>query len=243
MRLNTAVYSAALLGIALIPACGKKDNRGQKAREAYVVVLEDSIKSVQDEIKSCNSEIEILRQRVSDLMSNFTTVANPREVGSYMIVNEWRNRYPLNGTGIVARIDNNNRFELIAANPKPFDRIIVKTPEASAASALVPNDQALNYRTASLTTVMFAGEQADSIGQLICGNAQGSLTLIFDYGKPVASWSIPAENSKMIALTYALYRDTRELHRLERRVPMLHEKINLIRQHKDKDQPDDKNAE
>lgn len=233
---RTLLYSVALACIALIPACGGNNTvkeKSEKAKTAYTAALEDSIRAVQSEIDSCNSQIDILRENVKNLMSNFTMVTNPREVGGYMIVADWKNKYPLSGTGLVARIDNNRRFELIAANGKPFDRITVKSPTSNVTSAVVPNDQALNYRTASLTTVMFSGEEAEAIGQLIADNALNPLTLIFESPSPVNSWKIPLENSKMISLTYALYRDNRELQRLEQRVPMLHEKINLIRQHKD----------
>lgn len=235
---RTLLYSVALACVALIPACGSNNTakeKSEKAKAAYTAALEDSIRAVQSEIDSCNNQIEILRDNVKSLMSNFTMVTNPREVGGYMIVADWKNKYPLSGTGLLARIDNNRRFELIAANVKPFDRITVKSPTSSVTSAVVPNDQALNYRTASLTTVMFSGEEAEAIGQLIADNALNPITVIFESPAPVNSWKMPLENSKMISLTYALYRDNRELQRLEQRVPMLHEKINLIRQHKDKE--------
>lgn len=237
MKFTTLLYSAALMCVAIAPACGRKtDGRGEKAKAAYAASLEDSIRAVQQEIDSCKSQIEFLRQDIAGLLPNFTTVSNPREVGSYMILTQWKGRYPLTQTGVVARIDNNNRFELIAANAKPFDRITVKSPTSAVSSALVPNDQALNYRTATLTTVMFAGDEADAIGRLVADNALNPLSVIFEYGSPVNTWKMPLETSKMISLTYALYRNTRDMQRLERRVPMLHEKINLIRQHKDSKQ-------
>ena len=52
--------------------------------------------------------------------------------------------------------------------------------------------------------------------------------------RAVQAWRIPESDAKMIAYTYQLYSTQRELNRLERRVPMLHEKINLLRAHKDK---------
>lgn len=230
-------YGLILLaaGMSLMGSCVSRTNEGEKARADYDRALSDSIEIIRQEIDSCNAQITLLRNNINGRLDSFTTVSEPREAGSYMILSSYRNRYPLSSTGLVARINDNGQFELIAAlSGKPFDRITVQGPADTATSAVVPNDQALNYRTASLTTVLFTGATADSIGQVIADNELNPLTLTYLQSAPVQSWTIPADNAKMIAYTYLFYKDTRELSRLERRVPMLHEKINLLRLHKDK---------
>jgi len=227
---------AAAVAAMLLGSCGRKPGDGEKARADYDRSLSDSIAVVEQEIDSCNSQIGIIRDRVNGWVCDFTTVSNPREAGSYMILTSFKNRYPLTSTGLVSRINDNNGFELVAAlSGKAFDRITVQGSSASASSDVVPNDQALNYRTASLTTVMFTGAAADSIGSLVADNDQDPIIVTFvGASGPVQSWRLPEENAKMISYTYLLYNNSKELNRLERRVPMLHEKINLLRIHKDR---------
>lgn len=221
-------------------SCVQRRDNAEQARADYDRSLSDSIAIIEQEIDSCNSQIGTLRDQINGWMRDFTTVSNPREAGSYMIRSSWRDRYPLTSTGLVARINDNNQFELVAAlSARAFDRITVESQSVSASTDVVPNDQALNYRTPSLTTVMFTGAAADSVGNLIADNQLNPITVIYRGSTPVRSWMLPTDNAQMIAYTYLLYKSTRELNRIERRVPMLHEKINLLRLHKDKNAPVD----
>lgn len=235
MRIFTLKVAAVSM-IALAAGCVSRNNeKGEQARAEYAQSLGDSIAAIERQIDSCNNNIGALRDQVGEQLSDFTTVANPREAGSYIIMTPFKGRYPLKSTGLLARINDNGQFELIAAlSGKAFDQITVNGPSVTATSAVVPHDQALNYRTASLTTVSFTGAEADSIGELIADNELNPLTLTYMQGGTVQTWRIPESDAKMIAYTYQLYSTQRELNRLERRVPMLHEKINLLRAHKDK---------
>lgn len=232
-------FIVRISGIALLVAaagCVSRNNsEGEKARADYASSLGDSIAAIEQQIDSCNSTIGVLRDKVAGWLPDFTTVSNPREAGSYVILTSYKNRYPLASTGLLARINDSGQFELVAAlSGKAFESITVNGPSVTASSAVVPHDQALNYRTAALTTVSFTGAQADSIGQLIADNELNPLTVTYMQGRPVQSWRIPESDAKMISYTYMLYSSQRELNRLERRVPMLHEKINLLRAHKEK---------
>ena len=220
--------------LVMLSACGSKP-KGESAQTEYDKTLSDSIAAIQQEIDSCDSQAAVLRDQVGEWLRDFSTVANPREAGSYVILSSYRNRYPLTSTGLVARINDSGQFELIGAlSVSSFNQVTVDAPSESATSDVVPRDQALNYHTASLTTVLFTGEKADAIGRLIADNQLNPLTVTFMESKPVKSWKIPESNAKMIAYTYQLYSSQKELNRLERRVPMLHEKINILRIHKDK---------
>ena len=221
---------------ALVAAgCVKRVDNSEKSHSEYLKSLDDSIAVVEAQIASCNDEIAMLRDKVDMLMRDFTTVANPREVGSYIILTKFKDRYPLKSTGLVARIDENNRFELVAAlaGGKAFQQIAVQSPDITVTSGTVPHDQALNYRTDALTTVLFSGEAADSIGALIAGDELDNMNVIFMQGAPVQSWRLPEENAKMISQTWLLHDAASRMRGLERKVPVLHEKINLLRIHKE----------
>ena len=226
------IFVALGVAVAVAPSCVKRVDNSEKTRADYEKTLTDSIQRIKAEIDSCNDCIATLRDKVSERMNDFTTVANPREVGSYTIFTKFKTKYPLKSTGLVARIDENEKFELVAAlSGKPFQQVSVQAASESAETGVVPNDQALNYRTASLTTVLFSGEKADSVGRLIADNELNPLTVVYLQDNPVSSAGLTGEAAEMISQTWLLYNDMAELHRLERRVPMLHERINLLRQH------------
>lgn len=224
--------------LAVLSSCVAKTNN-EKAKEDYGKSLNDSIEAVKMEIDSCNEQIGTLREQVAVWLRDFTTVSNPREAAPYMIMTSAQNKYPLKSTGIIARINDSGQYELIAAlSSKPFDCITVSSAGQTATSLVVPNDQALNYRTPELTTVSFTDEKADSIGMLVADNELNPISLTYlNGGKPVQSVKLSNSEAKILSYTYIYYRDNSELKRLERRVPMLHEKINLIRLHQDKVQP------
>ena len=122
-----------------------------------------------------------------------------------------------------------NRIMDVFAMPKG-------TPEEKEArSAVVPNDQALNYRNGQMTTVMFSGKEADEVGQLIATNAINTVKLsYYNNGDIRVTNPISTPTLNMIMATWQLYSDQREANRLERRAQMLHEKVNVLRAHRDR---------
>ncbi len=214
--------------------CACSPNQEKKDRRAdYSKALNDSVELIKTEIDSCNSQISILGDQVGVWLRDFTNVNNPREVEGYTIFNGWEKNYPLQSTGLIARITENEQLELIAAlKGGIFDRIEVSVPEQTVSSATVPHDQALNYRREGLTTVMFSGGQTDTIAHLIADNELNIISVSFFQGdKKSGSWQMPANFRKMISATWMLYSSRSEQTRLERRVVMLNEKMKLLREH------------
>ena len=233
MKTLCKFLALAAIPAMLLGACGKKADDSKKAQADYAKSLQDSIEIVKHEIDSCRDRVTVLRDQVNVWLRDFTTVANPREVGSYLIYTKFKDRYPSQSTGLTARILDNGQFELVAtlAGGQPFDQINVQGPESGLSSAVVPNDQALNYRTEGLTTVSFTGAKADSIGQLIADNELNPITVNYLQGRPVKAWKVPEDYAKMLSATYLLYRNMNDARRLELRVPMLERKIALIKSH------------
>ena len=165
--------------LLVLAGCGS-GNKGEQAKADYNRSLGDSIEIARQEIDSCNNRIKVLRDKVGQWLVNFTEVNNPREAGGYLIYTRMKDKYPLTSSGIVARINDNGQFELIAAlNPGQFDQISVSSEGNEAKSTVVPNDQALNYRNGQMTTVMFSGKEADEIGRLISTNAMNRVMVAF----------------------------------------------------------------
>lgn len=225
--------TAIALGALLLVGCAKKNDAGKLARENFAAALNDSIAAVQAEIDSCNSVVATLGNKVGYMLEDFTAVKNPREVEGYTIMKGWENRYPLQQTGVVARISDAEGLELIASlKGGVFDQLRVTSGEMSAVTPVIPHDQALNYRREGLTTVMFTGEAADSVARLITDNELNPITVTYlNGGRPTGTWKITNDYAKMISMTTMLYNDRSTQTRLERRVIMLGEKLKLLRQH------------
>ena len=227
-----------LIPAALLASCahnGAKER--EKAQNDYKQALADSIESAKLGIDSCENQLQITSDQVNTWMRDFTVVSNPREVESYYIFNGWQNRYPLQSTGLVARISNGETLELIAAlKGSTFNSITVESGEHSASSAVVPHDQALNYRREGLNTVMFSGEEANSVAEMIADNELNNITVIFnENGKVKGKWQMPADYKKMVSATWLLYSARRKQMNLEGTMRMLNAKINILRGHLDKD--------
>lgn len=216
--------------LAVSTSCSLKKPKAQEERETWILSLNDSITKYKAEIETASSELKSAQAEVGEMIPNFDYVSNPREVEGYYIYNGWKNRYPIKQTGVVARITEDERFELIAVlTGKHFNQISVSNGAGSAETKVVPHDQALNYRAGNLNTVCFSGGAADSVGMYIAENMPDALTVNYLEGGKTASFTLPADQKEMIAATYQLYAAQRNNHRLEAAIPMLSRKIDTCR--------------
>ncbi len=223
----------ALLPALLLGACtGKKSDKAQ-AQDAYKASLKDSIEVAEHQIDSCKLAIVDITEFVDATMNNFTVVDNPREVEWYYILKSWTGKYPLQSTGLVARITKSEQLELIAAlKGGTFDQIQLQSGVDSMESDVVPHDQALNYRREGLTTVMFNGAKADEVGAFIADNELNNLKLIFlEKGKVKGSWVLNNDTKKMVSVTWALANGMKNLNTTEMKMKLLSNKIDILRKH------------
>ncbi len=226
----------AFLSLFLIPvACTGSRHAEDKARATYKLSLKDSVEVLRMQIDSCNNTISELKQKQDVWLRDFTAVSSSREVEPYIILSDFRSKYPPQSTGLIARLAENGQFELVASlGGARFTSITVTASDRSASSETVVSDQALNYMAGGLNTVLFTGSKADSIGQLIADNQLNPITVTFVGNGPVKVWKIPNDYSKMIMTTFQLYDTQKRINMLERRIPMLNRKISLLRSHIDK---------
>lgn len=228
------LFMASLTALLLASCAGSNADK-DKAKNDYTNALNDSITAIQRDIDSCQNKMQAMSDIVNNWMRDFTAVENPREVEGYYIFNDWQDRYPLQSTGLVARISNGERLELIAAlKGSTFNSIMVESGNESATTAVVPHDQALNYRRDGLNTVMFSGVEADSVAQLIANNELNIIKVIFlENGKVKSSWQMPVDYKKMVSATWMLYSSRREQMQLENRITRDNMKIDILRTHID----------
>ena len=226
--------SLSFISLSIILAFGLSCTRLKKPvaterRQEWILSMNDSIARYKAQADSATDALALLRERIAAMMPEFEHVSNPREVEGYFIFNGWKSRYPLSSTEVVARISEAEGFELIAAlEGGVFNQIKVSAGGRSATSAVVPHDQALNYRAGNLNTVCFTGPQADSIGALIA-DADKDVQVAYLGGAKPRSLSLRPDARRMIAATWNLYAAQKESHRLEKMLPLLSRKVDLCR--------------
>lgn len=221
----------------LVSACAGNNDK-EKREQEYASQLREQIKKGEASIDSCDKVITEMRSIEDSRMAEFTMINNEREAAPYILYTPTQDLYPLTKTGIAARLSDNGQFEIIAALARGrFDQIRISSGTLTAESNVVANDQALNYYADNLNTVLFSGAEADSIGMLIYGNDQLQFKLEFLKEKPVKSVEITQREALMIGRTYSLYHARKEINKLERRIPMLNQRILLLNKHLEKLQP------
>lgn len=240
-RLFLTIAALPLLCI-LMQSCRVKTPKAAEQREAWIESLKDSISLYQKQTEEVRASLEEARRHTAELAEGFEYVKRPREVEGYFIRSGWSARYPLTSTGLIARISEDMRFELIAAlTGAHFNEIAVTAAGRTVSSVVVPHDQALNYRAGNLNTVCFSGEQADSLAAFISFTANASVPARISYleGKPVNSITIPADVAAMIASTWRFYEARLATRDLEKELPRLSGKIAACRRLLDAHNPEE----
>lgn len=226
------IFISLLLPLVVASCGGNKVNKDDKEKN-YKVALEDSIKVTQATIDSCHTRIQELSSTLDTNLTEFAYVEKAREVEGYYILRNWQSRYPLQSTGLIARMNKGEQLELIAVlKGATFDQIEVSNGENTVKGTIVPHDQALNYRRDGITTVMFSGKECDEVGNFIADNELNNLKINFlEGGKVKGSWSVPTDYKKMLSTTAVTAASAKELHSLELQNSMLQKKMDIIRKH------------
>lgn len=220
----------AAVAYLLLPSCRVKTPEAVKERENWLLSLNDSIAKYEKERSEVEVQLQEAREKVGGIVGYFDYVNNPREVEGYYIFNGWKGKYPMQKTALVARVTEEERFELIATlTGGQFNEIGVMSAGETVSSDIVPHDQALNYRAGNLNTVCFYGAKADSVGEFIASHSTGEITVVYLNGKKTGSLLLPSDEKQMVARTWELYAAQRHLHSLEKELPRLSGKIAACR--------------
>ena len=224
------LWPLAAAACLLLPACGVKTPKAVEERQKWLLSLNDYIAAYEKQKVVVEEQLSQAREAVGGIIGSFDYVNNPRQVEGYYIFNGWKDRYPMQKTALVARVTEDEHFELIATlTGAHFNEIGVTAAGETRSSEVVPHDQALNYRAGNLNTVCFSGAKADSIGQLVALNSTAEVTVVYLDGKKTGSLNLPSDEKQMIARTYELYSAQRNLHNLEKELPRLSGKIAACR--------------
>lgn len=218
----------AVIGLTLAACSGVKKPEAAVERENWLLSLNDSIKLYQQQTEEVTTNLSDLKNRIGEVIVDFDYVSNPREVEGYYIFKGWKDRYPLTTTGVVARITEDERLELLATLAGgTFNELGVTSGGETRSTGVVAHDQALNYRTPDFNKVCFTGAKADSVAMLIAEFPSSEVSYL--EGGKKKTVKLPADLQSMLAATWRLYSLQKEAHGYEKELPRLAGKIAACR--------------
>lgn len=217
-------------------SCGpnKAKQKIAEQRSEWENSLSDSVAVAERGVDSLRQHLDRLHTDTETLLQQFRCVQNPREVEKYYIANLAGLQYPLQTTGIVARLNASEQLEVIAAFAGPaFDCIEVSSGGEWVRSNVVPEDKALNYRVGGLSRVMFFGSAADSVAMCVAASAEAPLRLRFlaDGGrKVVGQTNISAIDRSAVSLACNLATLRKETLLTEQRLNTQSRKVAILKE-------------
>lgn len=202
----------------------------EEQHQQWIESLNDSISLYQSKLDSIQNELTTVNNKIGTLLYDFAHISNPREVAGYYILDGWQNKYPLKQTGIVARINEDEKIEVIAALQKgSFTHVSLEADGKEYTSRPVPHDQAFNYKTDGLNTVCFTGGSADSLAMFIANHDADKIKMTFIENTATGNFTIPENEKNMITQTWTLYSTKREAVNLEKLISLFNGRIAACR--------------
>ncbi|MCH5238830.1 MAG: hypothetical protein J1F38_01275 [Muribaculaceae bacterium] len=219
------------LSSLLLASCVKiKKSDAEYEREQWIESFADSIAFFKEKAQHLEEELDKINGKISSQLDNYEKVNNPREVTGYYLLKGWQSKLPLTSTGIYARINENEKLELLATlSGAVFNQIAVGHGVERIESDVVPHDQAFNYRHETYNTVYFSGPKADSIAEYISNHHDDKIQLQYVNGSSRKDVPIPENQRQMIHATWELYSLQLKSHELQKEYWLCNKKIEAFR--------------
>lgn len=221
----------SLLAFSLFECSRIKETKAEKERAEWIAGFNDSIDYYQQRIKTIDSQLELVNSKINNQLLNFELISNPREVEGYYLLKGWKDKIPFTSTAVYARINLNEKLEVIATlSGETFNRIAVYDGPELFYSQIVPHDQAFNFRHQKYNTVYFDGGKADTIASLISQSHLENIELFYFEGdRKKKSFRIPENEKDMIYQTYSLFGLKKEASELQKELWISSKKIDTFR--------------
>lgn len=212
-------------------SCSKvQKTEAEKEREEWIAGFTDSIDFYQKRMQDADMKLQDLNAKINSYLEKFEFVENPREVQGYYILKEWKSKIPFTTTSLYARINKNEKLELIATLAgATFNQIEVESGNDYAKSEIVPHDQAFNYRHERFNTVYFSGGKADTVALFINRNRNNSITLDFLQGNIKKQSPLDKNQKEMISMTWDLFEAQTQARELQKEYWISSKKIETFR--------------
>lgn len=220
----------ALIAFASISCARIKKPEAQVERENWISSFSDSVSFYQERYSRIESQLADLNNEIASQIEDFDYIKNPREVSGYYLLKGWHSKLPFTSTGIYARINENEKLELIATLAGgTFNQLGVGVGSSDFFSEIVPHDQAFNFRHSRFNTVYFSGGKADTIAEYIVAHNADKVNLEFLDGNKKKNFLIPENEKNMINQTWKLYSSQLEAHKMQKELWICSKKIETFR--------------
>ena len=199
-------------------------------RENWISGFSDSIEYYKQRSQEIETRLQDINSGISERLNNFELIKKPREVSGYYLLKGWESKLPFTTTAIYARINENEKLELIATLAgQTFNQLAVGEGTSEFYSEIVPHDQAFNFRHDRFNSVYFSGGKADTIAQYISIHHNDKISLEFLEGKVKKKFILPENEKEMINKTWELYSAQCEARDLQRELWICSRKIETFR--------------
>lgn len=221
-----------LIIIVLFAACGgseKDKSAASDKREAWMNSLQDSLEVTRSELQSAMDRSMQEDSIAIQLAKEFRQVSNPKHVESYLIVSGFEKYAVESQTGLIARITENRRLELIATlKGGTFTHIQITAGAQTVSSDEVPFDQALNYRLGNVNIVAFSGAKADSIAQFIADHRDAKIQVSYMGKSKSGALTLSDKQKEMITKTWKYIDAVNRSEEYSMQALLLKEKIKIF---------------
>ena len=221
--------SISLLAIFLLFLSGCKKVKTPDAaieRENWIASFSDSVAYYKEKSAEVETRLSNLQSELANELENFDYIKKPREVSGYYLLKGWSDKLPFTSTALYARINENEKLELIATLAgNTFNRI----QTGNFYSEIVPHDQAFNYRHERFNTVYFSGGKADTIAEYIAGRVTDKVNIQYIEGNKKTNFLLPQNEKEMISRTWNLYATQMKVKRLQKELWLYSRKIDTFR--------------
>lgn len=226
--INLAV--CLMVGLTIVSCSKIKTTEAEAERKNWIEGFKDSVDYYQNKSSQIEEQLAMVNSRIAAQIQDFELVKKPREVSGYYLLKGWETKLPLTSTGIYARINENEKLELIATLAgNTFNCISVDYDGVPYSSEIVPHDQAFNFRHERFNTVCFSGGKADTIAWRIAQQTDDKVNLTFIEGSKKKNFQIPANEKELILKTWNLYSSQLEARKLQRELWINARKIETFR--------------
>lgn len=234
MKQIISLKSVALVAmLSLLASCAKRNEKSSYAEkyDSWIESLNDSVAQLSQSRQLAEDSLTMMYSAVDSMSKSFSFVNNPKEVEGYSILSSYRGNYPLVRSGVAARYSKGENFELVAALVGgTFTKLNVATAAGTVATSSVPFDQALNYRTGGINTVLFSDSLAYEVGRLVNkARENGDAVKVTYLGGSNKTIALSPTDVDVIARTWRLAATRKYIRDLEHRLPIMSKKIDLCR--------------
>lgn len=228
MRKNFLILPVA--GILLIACADKKDHAAEGATKAYRdhkawrASLKDSVDSLKVLYDLNIEQTDVLHSEFEQSVSLFDVISDPVLVEKYRVLKGWKGYDSTAGTGVLARLLEDNTIELIVSCAgERFTSITLESESQKVASETVPEGNALNTTIGSVCRVAF--NNAAPLAEFVYDHKDENVLLRFSNGKSIV---LTSGQKNMIAATWHLLSTQKRLNELEAQQIVLYNKINIF---------------